>query len=496
MSGQGETLVDQFRAIASQRLERIEEAWEQLLKASDDKTAQTLQHELHTLKGEAQILGFGDVSLVVHKVEDMIAVARNKGYAIDDEFDTSVAIAIRFIDVLTRKRIGAKLGGVDLPAFVKQLDDVIRRAKREAGGLTRTRGTTSEPMMPLNDSQMTPATRQRLCVPAADAFIEYAIAKGHRRNRLRASWHALREVVGTHRATLGRDQLAKHATGAAAIARTITKSVEVDVAVPTIDVTTEVLATVDVALLHLVRNALDHGIETPAERAAKGKPDVGKIHISGTYDDGQLHISVADDGRGVDFATIKARAIELGILEPTSDLPPERWVEVVWQRGFSTRDAATDLSGRGIGLDAVRASIVALGGTLDATTEVGKGTAWTMSLPLPRINVRGVMCQPVGLPFPILLEGWTLVTPAKPPSPLDLAFFFGATASPAPATSGTTVATFEYNGHTIAIPVTAAPSDAVARLLVATQPTDLYDVVMIERTEGLLLRPEILIAGG
>lgn len=505
MGGAGESLVDQFRTIAGQRLERIESAWEQLLKASDDKTAKILHHELHTLKGEAQILGFGDVSLVCHKLEDMIAVARNKGYAIDDEFDMIVNVAIRFIDVLSRKRIGAQLGGVDLPAFVKQLDEVLRRAKRDAGGLTRTRGTTSEPLIPLEDHQMMPATRQRLSMPAADAFVEYSLAKGHRRNRLRVSWHALREVVGIHRATLGEEQLAKHVIGATAIARTIKKPVEVVLQMQTIDVTTEILATVDVALLHLVRNALDHGIETPAERIEKGKPETGRIQIIGTVAEGSLRLTVADDGRGVDFALIRARAVELGIIEPANEIGPERWMEILWQPGFSTREAATDLSGRGIGLDAVRASILALGGVLDGTTEPGKGTAWTISLPLPRIAVHGLAIQPVGLGFPILLEGWTILDkPSGAARPLDLPFFFGVSGPP-PMATGTmpamtlaslpSVTTFRKGQVEITIETSGPARETTARLVVATSPNDLYDVVMIDQREGLLVRAELLAAG-
>jgi two-component system, chemotaxis family, sensor kinase CheA len=493
MAGAGDTLVDQFRAIASQRLERIETAWESLLKASDDKVAQTLHHELHTLKGEAQILGFGDVSLICHKLEDMISVASNKGYAIDDEFDMIVNVAIRFVDVLSRKRIGAQLGGVDLPAFVKQLDEVLRRAKRDDGGLTRTRGTTAEPMLALNDHQMLPATRQRLCLPAADAFIEYALAKGHRRNRLRLSWHALREVIGIHRAALGRDQLSKHVIGASAIARTVKKSVEVDLQLATIDVTSDILATVDLALLHLVRNAIDHGIESPAARESAGKPTTGRIRIAGAVVDGALQMTVADDGRGVDFDAVLARAIEIGIIESNADLPQDRWMEILWQPGFSTRNTATDLSGRGIGLDAVRASILALGGTLDATTERGRGTAWTFTIPLPRIAVKGIMCQPAGLPFPVLLEGWTVVQPASPPRPIDLAFFFGL--PPAAGPGAPVVATFRRGTHEVSLATTGSPRETTARLVVATAPTDLYDVIMIDQREGLLLRPELLVAG-
>src|SRR6185436_5289133 len=110
--------------------------------------------------------------------------------------------------------------------------------------------------------------RAQLGPIAVDNFIEYAMARGARRDRLRASWHGLRDLVGIARAVLGANQLSKHKAGATQLAREVKKQVEVAFDLETVEATTEILGAVDTAVLHLVRNAIDHGIEAPADRVA------------------------------------------------------------------------------------------------------------------------------------------------------------------------------------------------------------------------------------
>ena len=102
----GEDLLLQFRAIASERLHRIESAWAELFGSLDERAAAQLDRELHTLKGEAQLLGLADVGLICGKLEELFAVARGRGYAVDDDFDLVVGMAVRFMAVLVRQRIG------------------------------------------------------------------------------------------------------------------------------------------------------------------------------------------------------------------------------------------------------------------------------------------------------------------------------------------------------------------------------------------------------
>jgi two-component system chemotaxis sensor kinase CheA len=134
-------------------------------------------------------------------------------------------------------------------------------------------------------------------------------------------------------------------------------------------------------LVHLVRNAIDHGLETPAERAAAGKPEAGSLALSAAHQGGHIVIQIADDGRGLDRERILRKAAERGIAVPAEPTDAQVW-DLVFAPGFSTAEQLTDLSGRGVGMDVVRKNIAALGGQVDIRSARGAGTTVTIRLPL------------------------------------------------------------------------------------------------------------------
>jgi two-component system, chemotaxis family, sensor kinase CheA len=137
-------------------------------------------------------------------------------------------------------------------------------------------------------------------------------------------------------------------------------------------------------LVHLVRNALDHGFETPAERAAAGKPATGRLRVSARHAGGNVVIAVTDDGHGIDPAAVAATAVRRGLLTPeqAEALEPARAIDLLFTPGFSTREAASEVSGRGVGMDAVRAKVREVGGEVWVTSELGQGTTAQIRLPL------------------------------------------------------------------------------------------------------------------
>ena len=134
-------------------------------------------------------------------------------------------------------------------------------------------------------------------------------------------------------------------------------------------------------LTHLVRNAVDHGLETPQARIDAGKPPVGVINLSASQRGGNVVIEVSDDGRGLDVARIRARAAKRGIVVP-ADAPDENVWALIFEAGFSTADEVTDVSGRGVGMDVVKRNIQSLGGSIDLFSTPGQGMRVTVSVPL------------------------------------------------------------------------------------------------------------------
>ena len=135
-------------------------------------------------------------------------------------------------------------------------------------------------------------------------------------------------------------------------------------------------------LVHLVRNSLDHGIETPEVRKANGKPEVGELLLNAYHQGGKIVIEIHDDGAGLNTDRIRAKAIEKGLIKEGENLPPEKIHELIFHPGFSTAEQVSDVSGRGVGMDVVKRNIKDLGGSVEVQSEAGVGSVFTIRLPL------------------------------------------------------------------------------------------------------------------
>ena len=135
-------------------------------------------------------------------------------------------------------------------------------------------------------------------------------------------------------------------------------------------------------LVHLVRNSLDHGIESPTERAEKGKPETGVLHLNAYHQGGNIVIEIHDDGAGLDAEKICKKAREKGLISENEEIPKEKIYELIFAPGFSTAQEVSDVSGRGVGMDVVKRNIKDLGGVVEVKSEQGVGTTFTIRLPL------------------------------------------------------------------------------------------------------------------
>jgi len=177
-------------------------------------------------------------------------------------------------------------------------------------------------------------------------------------------------------------------------ARSVGKPVEFTIEGKEVELDRSMLDEVGDPIVHLLRNAIDHGIETPDERRAQGKPEAGRLTLSASRDRSAVAIKVTDDGRGIDRDKVLKRAHEQGLIDPSkTELTDEELFRIISQAGFSTADRVTDLSGRGVGIDAVHNRVRALGGSVDMKTAPGKGTTVTLRLPLTLAIVRSLLAR-------------------------------------------------------------------------------------------------------
>jgi two-component system chemotaxis sensor kinase CheA len=162
-------------------------------------------------------------------------------------------------------------------------------------------------------------------------------------------------------------------------------------------------------LLHLVRNAIDHGIEVPEQRVKAGKPEEASLELRSYSRQNRLLIEVYDDGRGIDPDKIKKRAVAQGIIDETEDLPRENVIDLIFRPNFSTKEQADELAGRGIGMNIVAQAVKKLGGEIATSTEKGKNTTFTISLPSTMEIISVLIIKAAGAKYALPLGSITEV---------------------------------------------------------------------------------------
>ncbi|MBB3032503.1 chemotaxis protein CheA [Alteriqipengyuania lutimaris] len=174
------------------------------------------------------------------------------------------------------------------------------------------------------------------------------------------------------------------------------KDVVLEVSGEATEVDKSVIEKIGEPLTHMIRNAVDHGIESTEERVAKGKSAQGNLQLSAEQKGARIFLRVADDGRGIDRERVLAKAVEKGIVAPDATLSDEEIDNLICAPGFSTAETISSISGRGVGMDVVRSNVEALGGRIEITSVPGKGTTFTMILPLTLAILDGMVVRLCG----------------------------------------------------------------------------------------------------
>jgi two-component system, chemotaxis family, sensor histidine kinase and response regulator WspE len=185
------------------------------------------------------------------------------------------------------------------------------------------------------------------------------------------------------------------------VSRSLGKQVRLDVRGDQTGVDRDILEKLEAPLSHLIRNALDHGIEPPDHREAAGKPPTGTILLEARHRAGMLQITITDDGAGIDIGHIRARALALGLVahQVADRLSEAELLEFLFLPGFSTKHVVTEISGRGVGLDVVQTMAKAVGGSVRVTTQSGRQTVFTLQLPITMSVIRALLVDVGGEPY-------------------------------------------------------------------------------------------------
>jgi two-component system, chemotaxis family, sensor histidine kinase and response regulator WspE len=185
------------------------------------------------------------------------------------------------------------------------------------------------------------------------------------------------------------------------LARTLDKQIRFEVLGEQTGVDRDILDKLEAPLSHLIRNAIDHGLEKPSERTAAGKPATGTIQLEARHRAGMLHITLADDGRGIDVERLRERAVAKGLVaRAVADRLGElELLEFLFLPGFSTSERVTEISGRGVGLDVVQSMVKGVGGSVRVATQPGRRTVFTLQLPITMSVIRALLVEIAGEPY-------------------------------------------------------------------------------------------------
>jgi two-component system chemotaxis sensor kinase CheA len=397
----------------------------------------------HSVKGMAASLDYTHVAELAHRVEDRMHAVRDRGRVSPGD---EIALLFRGLEALESMVETVKQGGEPAAGDPALLAALRAQAQPEAapahlesapaGGAAKPQ--PAAPAAPRAASAPGPGTSVRVQAGVLDRFLSTVGEVILCTSQVRTAAAGPREDGGHFQSGLDRmeravGELQRRALdlrttpilriveplprAAREIARRAGKQVEVEIAGAELELDRSILDRLSDPLVHLVRNAVDHGIETPSARAAQGKPEAGRIAIDARREKGHVTIEVRDDGAGIDLEKLRARAVEQGIVHAdlAADLTPAQIAALVFHAGLSTAAQVTEISGRGVGMDAVRATVEALGGEVEIETQRGRGTATRLRVPITAAVQRVLLVQVGGetLALPIAKVERILELPAS-----------------------------------------------------------------------------------
>jgi two-component system, chemotaxis family, sensor kinase CheA len=424
-------MLSMFVGEALDHLGTIESVVLQLEGAPNDvKLLNDVFRPFHTVKGNAGALGVTSVQELAHCVESLLDLARAGRHAMGpDEFD----IVLRAVDLLThmmqelpdRVATGAPSAmTARRDALMEAVDALIAGGSSAAIPAPETEPEAGpEPVADTGARRLAaPGGRARRASEAMstikvdtgkldnliDMVGELVIAQsilaedpalarsaderlGRRLAQLKRITSDLQRSAMSMRMVPIRQVFQKMARLVRDLSKQSGKNIELVLEGEETELDRKVVEDINDPLMHMVRNSVDHGVESPARRAAAGKPAQATLRLSASHEGGNVVIEIADDGAGLDTDRILAKALASGLVGTGAQLAPADVHQLIFQPGFSTAEKVTEISGRGVGMDVVRRNIDALRGRIDIHTARGQGTTFSIRLPLTLAIVDGII---------------------------------------------------------------------------------------------------------
>ena len=383
---------------------------------TDREAIDGLFRAVHTIKGSAGMLEIHDVSKLAHSLESVLEIVRTGRMTLSAAM---IELLFEGRDLLTAF-IRSAVEGARAPAtpagFIERLETIVRRHQTPQElakhGLaspstpTKTRPRTVRVDIARLDvllnlvGELVIAKNRISQIAATLANEDLSLAAG----RLARISAELQEAVMRARMVRIAGVFERFPRMVRDLAKSRGKEVQLIVEGADTDIDKTIVDAIGEPLMHLVRNCLDHGIESPDQRRAAGKHLMGTIRLRAATEGNNVVITIADDGDGIDLARVQGRAFTLGLIDTQAESTERDLLELLFAPGFSTARTVSEVSGRGVGMDVVRRAIARLSGTLEVATRAGKGTTFTIHLPLTLAIIGALLVSVTGEIYAIPLE--------------------------------------------------------------------------------------------
>ncbi|BAY95414.1 MULTISPECIES: chemotaxis protein CheA [unclassified Tolypothrix] len=360
-----------------------------------------IYRSLHTLKGNCGFLPFPKLEALAHAAESLLSSLRERTLAITPQI---VSTLLQTIDSI-RQMLSA------IATTRKESDRDYAQLIEKITALQQTQPAATSPAPPtvefdgdLEDStQTTSESHIRVNVGLLDQVMnlvgELVLARNQvmrlstklKDSDLTAACQRLNGITGELQEQVMKTRLQpinsiwqKFPRVVRDLAIASGKQVAVEMAGIDTELDKSIIEAIKDPLTHLIRNCVDHGIEFPAERTAKGKPAVGRLFLGAAYENGKVNLEISDDGRGLNPERLKARSQQLGLVSATqaATMTDSEAMNLIFLRGFSTAEQITNLSGRGVGMDIVKDNIEKINGSIEIESQLGQGTTFKLKIPL------------------------------------------------------------------------------------------------------------------
>ncbi len=370
--------------------EHLDDADERLLALeshpADSEAIDAIFRSFHTIKGMAGFLALDAISEHAHESESLIADARATATAIEPE-----AIEQLFAAVDTMRRLITDATGIGQATAAES-----ESAQGEGSAAVSSRSGTVR----IDESRLDRLLDTIGELVIAESMVSSSVRLEDGRGetmthveRLDKITRELQSLATSLRMVPLKATFQRMARLVRDVSHRSGKPVDLVIEGEDTELDKEVVDLIADPLIHALRNAVDHGIETPAERVAAGKPETGRVILRAFHAGGAINIEVIDDGRGLDPERILARARERGLVAEDATLDYREILDLIFQPGFSTSDEVTDVSGRGVGMDVVRRTVDELRGRVELRSTPGEGCALSIRLPITLAIIDGMVAR-------------------------------------------------------------------------------------------------------